>query len=907
MLKVTHLKSSGEAVGKYLKAGLGESDQVAEYYGEDNPSYWIGGLADELQLTGQPVDESVLADMLDGKLPNGEQPQQLHDRERRIGEDFTFSAPKSVSIAALALGQKEAIEAHDEAVRETLEFIQERILYARRGKGGLERENNPGVAIAAFRHIDARPVNGVVAPDLHTHCVAPNMGRRKDGTLGGIKLDLGERGDLLKLGDAMYKARLADKLRQAGIALRSTKDGFELASIPDSVIAAWSPRKQQIDQLLAAQGLSRETATNAQKQWANLASREGKQDRHLSEYLALWQAMAREQELSLFFHGFSVPTTTPDAAAANAMQHLGERDATFRRAAYLADTLTQGCAYFTERQLTAAAEGRIEASGIALDRERLTTFNHIAQSAYILEFARQSRGEATPMMEAHHLSPWLADREQRQGFDYSADQRSAIANIATSPDRVQVLVGAAGAGKTTAMAAIAEAASMSNMAVIGLAPSHAATQALRDSIGRAETLASWILRPRPANGRKRLIVLDEVGMVGTADMAALLAGLEPEDRLLLVGDPRQLTPVSAGEPFAGLLEVLPTSTLDEIRRQYDPEQRRIATLYAQGKGQEAAEALSSRFIQETEPETLIQQAAQAYLDAQGSKVALCSKRDTTKALNQAIHALLHGNDPAPVCLVTAQRRAMTKAERERAGSYPVGTVLAKDGKVRKVERIEGDTLHTNCGPLRIPELEESGWQVVDLEALPLFPGDTILMTDTLTVQTLEGESLKLRNGTELTIVGPDSQGRTVAALADGRQVGFDPTRTIPAAYAWARTIHRSQGQTVDCAIVVDDGISGASLGYVATSRQRESLQVFSADRDALAQRIQDWGAAAAIRAVPQHAARLEEAHSQGIAAALQATMRPEKPETGQQEADQRRTEREEAQRRLDDVSVHPRP
>lgn len=468
MLKVTHLKSSGEAVGKYLKAGLGDADQVAEYYGDGNASYWIGGLAEELQLTG-PVDETVLASMLDGVLPTGEEPQQLHDRSRRIGEDFTFSAPKSVSIAALALGEKAIIEAHDEAVRETLLFIQQHIVYARRGKGGLERENSPSIAVAAFRHIDARPVDGIVAPDLHTHCVAPNMGRRMDGTLGGIKLDLGERGDLLKLGDAMYKAKLANKLRQAGIALRSTKDGFEIASISDETISAWSPRKKQIDQLLAAQGVSRETATNAQKQWANLASREGKQERPLSEYLTIWQGMAREQGLSLS-RGLSVPSTTPDAAAANAMQHFVERAATFRHAAYLADTLIQGCAHFTEAELTAAGERQVEASGIALDHGRWTTFSHIAQSAYIAEFANLGRNIEAPIMDRDLVSSWIWQREQTQGFSYSEDQRAAIESIVTSPDRVQVLVGAAGAGKTTAMSALAEASSMINMEVIGLAP-----------------------------------------------------------------------------------------------------------------------------------------------------------------------------------------------------------------------------------------------------------------------------------------------------------------------------------------------------------------------------------------------------------------------------------------------------
>ena len=215
MLRVTHLKSSGLAVAEYLRAGMRvdegdeEAEALAAYYGESS-SFWLGGLAAEQGLLGQPVDGEVLAAMLDGTLPSGEQPAQLHEGNRRIGEDFSFSAPKSVSIIALALGDKNVIAAHDEAVSETLQFVQTEMIYARRGKGGLDRETEIAIAMAVFRHIDARPADGVVCPDLHSHCVAPNLGRREDGSLGGIQVDMGENADLVKLADALYKIRLAD-------------------------------------------------------------------------------------------------------------------------------------------------------------------------------------------------------------------------------------------------------------------------------------------------------------------------------------------------------------------------------------------------------------------------------------------------------------------------------------------------------------------------------------------------------------------------------------------------------------------------------------------------------------------------------------------------------------------------
>jgi conjugative relaxase-like TrwC/TraI family protein len=873
MLTVTHLKSSAEAISKYLRNGLSEADDaeaIAQYYGTDNSTFWVGRLADDFSLTGQPVDDETFQAMLNGTLPDGSGPDQMHDKNRRLGSDFTFSCPKSLSIGALALGKTELIEDHHAAVVEAMNFVQERLIYARRGKGSTIREDSPRVAIAVFTHIDSRPVNGVVAPDLHSHAVIPNLGRRADGTIGGIQVDAGQRGDLFKLADGIYKATLAERLQKRMIALRPTVNGFELASISDEVIRAWSPRKRQIDDMLAKNNKTRSDSTEAERQWANLATRESKQDTRPEEYIAYWRRIAREDGLIVEYDTrLNKEQPAPEELALNALGHLSERSAVFSQAELQAQALLLGCPYHSRETMERAAHAVVSRYAIELEGDRLTTYQHAARAEYTLDLARAASSTAAPLADQDRLPAILAAQEARQGFQYSADQREAIRSIATSQDGIMTLVGAAGAGKTTALAGIAKVAHEAGIQVVGLAPSHVAKDALAGSLGiEAETLSKWLQAP-PAGQGPRLLILDEAGLSDTASMSGLFASLGTEDRLLLVGDPRQLSPVAAGQPFADLLEQRPdTPVLGEIRRQHDMKQREIATLYSQGRGREAAEKLLN-FTQEVAPEALIQSAASAYLATNGTKVLLASKNATVQALNSEIAQRLHGNRPADTAVATIRKVRLTEAQRERMSSYPVGSVIAKKGEVHRVEKVDGDTVTTNRETITRPW--ERGWDLVEAEALDLWVGDPVLATDTLTL-TVDGKPVTVRNGTVLTVMGAGPDGGAALALPDGRVGLTDARHAVPLAYGWARTVHRSQGQTVDHAIVVDDGMTGASIGYVASSRQKSGLAIFTSDRESLTHRLSEWAAKAPLTPTKEGAEKLAAARQEGAAYARQQAM-----------------------------------
>jgi len=452
------------------------------------------------------------------------------------------------------------------------------------------------------------------------------------------------------------------------------------------------------------------------------------------------------------------------------------------------------------------------------------------------------------------------------------------------------MVGAAGSGKTTAMQGIAKAAHEAGIQVVGLAPSHAAKDALAASLGiEAETLAAYLQSPTATQG-PRLLILDEAGLTDTASMAGLFATLGTEDRLLAVGDPRQLSAVGAGQPFADLLEQRPdTPVLGEIRRQRDAAQRRIATLYSQGRGAEAAQALLG-FAQEVAPEALVQSAASAYLSTHGSKVLLASKNATVQALNAEIAQRLHGGQPADAAVATIRKVPMTKAQRERVSSYPVGSVIARKGEIRKVAKIEGDTVTTNRGE-NITRPWERAWDLVEAEALDLWVGDPVLATDTMTLL-VDGKAVTVRNGTVLTVVGKGPDGGAALALPDGRIGVTDPSHAVPLAYGWARTVHKSQGQTVEHAIIVDDGVRGASLGYVMSSRQQASLVIFTSDKASLADRLSTWAERAPMTPTQGSAGRLAEARREGAAYAQRQAMPWQQAAAKRAEAERRQAEAE---------------
>ncbi|MGC0805448.1 MobF family relaxase [Pantoea agglomerans] len=165
MMTVAPVASAADAAGYY-------SSKDNYYFLDDMPTQWLGEGARELGLEG-PVDLDTFTGILHGNLPNGvtlgKEMQGAH--VHRPGHDFTFSAPKSVSMLILAGGDKHLLEAHHEAVKETL-AVMEQTVSARDTKEGVTRIVTSGKMVAAlFTHDTSRNLD----PQIHTHAVMANV------------------------------------------------------------------------------------------------------------------------------------------------------------------------------------------------------------------------------------------------------------------------------------------------------------------------------------------------------------------------------------------------------------------------------------------------------------------------------------------------------------------------------------------------------------------------------------------------------------------------------------------------------------------------------------------------------------------------------------------------------------
>lgn len=274
-------------------------DSADDYYTkEKGSSEWQGKGAKLLKLKGA-VEKEIFRKLLEGSTdltgkyshsnpdPNSTRSSTRYDSHQRIGIDFTFSAPKSLSIQALIGRDKNIITAHDKAVKRALE-IAEHMAEARKkvgGKTSVERTKN--LTIAKFRHETSREHD----PQLHTHCVIMNLTLRIDGKWCALRND--EIIKMTKYLGAVYRSELAINLQKMGYDLRYEGKGFfELAHITKEQIDGFSKRSQQVEELLANQGLNRSTATTEQKQLAALKSRNAKIQISREEIMREWQNLS---------------------------------------------------------------------------------------------------------------------------------------------------------------------------------------------------------------------------------------------------------------------------------------------------------------------------------------------------------------------------------------------------------------------------------------------------------------------------------------------------------------------------------------------------------------------------------------------------------------------------------------
>ena len=299
MLSIGALASSAQGASYYERDG---------YYAKDDSehraaSVWAGKGAEDLGLKG-PVDPETFRAVLEGKVPDGSG-TELGRRskngsiEHRPGRDLTFSAPKSVSIAALVGGDGRIVEAHDRAVKATLAWVEKNAAETRMKDPGsspgqapvtgqMVRAGGQKVVAATFRHDTSRNLD----PQLHTHAVLANMVRGGDGKWRSMANEgLYERQKLIGM---LYRNELAASLAKLGYDIEKTHaDGrFEIGGVSREVVEAFSTRRAEIEAAMNERGLGTSADNPGLAERAALMTRAKKRDIDRNELRGVWEKQA---------------------------------------------------------------------------------------------------------------------------------------------------------------------------------------------------------------------------------------------------------------------------------------------------------------------------------------------------------------------------------------------------------------------------------------------------------------------------------------------------------------------------------------------------------------------------------------------------------------------------------------
>jgi len=845
VLRVVVQRNSAAAVAAYFAGGRGE------YYaaGVEEAGWWGGTGAERLGLAG-PVEPAAFAALCRNERPDdvGCPLTPRTNRARRVGYDFTFNCPKSLSVLYGLTEDPDLLRAFLDAVTETMKEI-ESSASTRVRVGGCRTERRTGSLVwATFVHATARPVDGWPDPHLHCHAFVfnatwdPAEGRWKAVDLADVKRDA-------PYFEAAFHARLAGKLRDLGFDVVRTPAGWEIAGVPERVIRHFSRRTAQVEARAEELGV-----TDPRRKDSLGAKTRGVKRTDLSAAAVQarwWSELGPDDARAvLAVAGREVACPTPDAAAAReavafAVGHCFERRSVVPVSTLLAVALRHGVGQVTVEQV----HEELARAGLLLGeldgRTYATTVGVLLEERRMLAFARGGRGACRPLRPA-----WSPTRDW-----LSPEQRTAVRHVLESFDRVILIRGAAGTGKTALMREAVEAIEAAGVGVVVLAPSAAASRGVLWSEGfpSADTVARFLVDEEMQEAaRGQVVWVDEAGLLGARTMARLFAAAEALGaRVVLCGDARQHGPVERGAVFR-LLQAeagLPVAEVTGVRRQRG-RYKEVAELLGAGQTAAAFDALDRLgWVREAAgPECERAVAAEVLAAAVEGKSSLvvCPTHAAGRSLTEAIRGGLREAgrlDADEHTFPRLEAKRLTAAEKRDAGGYRLGDVVefAQNatgffkGSRHRVVSVgpAGVIVRDDAGDERpLPTGLAERYEVYAAGELRLAVGDRVRVT-----KNGRGGGTRLDNGALFTVAGftPDGD-----ILTDGGVVVARGFAHLD--YGYVTTSHAAQGKTVDRVFVVQPAESFPAASpeqfYVSATRGRELLLVFTDAKAELRERVQ---------------------------------------------------------------------
>lgn len=642
-------------LGKVADSG----GRLTSYYtGRDGRAVWRpdmpASVAEALGIDRRTMPRDADLDRL-FEAKRADTGEAWSEHKRKISAyDMTLAPHKSVTLAAefAATEAERAMIWHaiDRANDATMRYVAREVGWARKGKGGEDGVEPGAVGWVSFRHYTARPTLPIqdgkegatylaqspIAgdPHAHIHNALFNVVVTDDGRVGS--LDTQRLHSRIHEFGAYFQARLADEFRRLGVGMSYDKDeqAVVLDAIPERAVAAFSKGRKQV--LSSAKGYAKSQGLDWEElsvegkskilSTAGLASRLKKHgdmsDREIWQELAAAIEWEHHSVLNETRHSPLPDTERFDRAYQFAAKHLGRE---FETAAVIdhdklrmyaargligvgigggVEDIDRVVSLIEHRGIDVRGERVALITGLSGDMVRVTNTAQLRIEEQLAAEAKRAVADKSGALPAAAISAAIegAGLDFTSEPDHGAAQKAAIYALGRG-GALSLLIGVAGAGKTTIMKPLVAAwkadtrFSPDGREVIGVATGWKQADGLQDP-GITRTMAMDPLLRAIESGefqasRNTVLVIDEMSQVAPRAMLALLQ-LQKRTGMTItsIGDPEQAQSVEGGDAVRimrrgmkqqGVTELL--TTVRQVGRTAE-ETRRLRTIAGLFRGKD---------------------------------------------------------------------------------------------------------------------------------------------------------------------------------------------------------------------------------------------------------------------------------------------------------------------------------
>ncbi|WP_406825444.1 MobF family relaxase [Pedobacter sp. KACC 23697] len=851
MIRMIQCQSTDHAK-KYFSSALEQSD----YYVSDQElqGQFHGKMAARLNILGNTTRE-VFFNLCENRNPNTMKPLTRITRgDRTIFYDINFHAPKSVSILNMLNKDGHIQDAFKSSVLEVMKSI-ESDMQTRIRVGNTHADRRTAeILFAEFTHLTARPVDGAT-PDchLHSHCTVFNCTfdsieqKVKAGQFRDIKRDM-------PMYQSIFHKVLSDKLIDLGYTIKKTPKSFEIVGVPQDAIDLMSKRTNEIGQFAKEHNITDRSKLSELGARTRSAKQKGMS---LEQLTSDWKRQLSELP--------SYHETSTGVAVRYKTKHkkieLNAKDCvnysfvhSFERASVVPERRLLATCYshsighrnisIDEIDKEFAAEPQIIK---VEDRNRIscTTLEVLKEEQHMVNLALKGIGQLSPLFD------------QLPNIKATDEHFRAIEHILTTKNRVSIVKGGAGTGKTTLMSEAVDLIESTGQKVTVVAPSsQASRKVLRDEgFSKADTVSKLLLDSEMQSQLKNnTLWVDEAGLLSNHQMTKLLEiSTQQNARLILGGDTMQHSAVLRGDSLRVLNVVggIRAAEVNKVYRQKDELYRKAVEDLAKGNVNEGFEKLDSLgAIKEIDPMKPNEQLVQDYVATRKSgKTALiispthAQGESVTKDVREKLkNSRVIGKRETSITKL--HNMNMTEAQKSDYRNYKDGNVVRfnqnvakmKRGSVWEIESISDSNIvvHDKKGQRHLLPIDKAkDFDVYQSLTLAVSKGDELKIThncfDKNGKRLDNGQSLRLNEVTrsgEIILINPNSKSTFVLDKSFGH---ID--------HNYYNTSNASQGKTVDEIFICQPSgtfsATDSKQFYVSVSRGRDAAHIYTDDKFAL--------------------------------------------------------------------------